>query len=180
MELLMAPLQGFTEANVRNAFEESFGGITEYYTPFIRLEKGQFRNKDLKDADPVNNRVGHLVPQIIAADEDEAVRLVEKVAEWGYREVDINMGCPFLPMVRKGRGAGILPHPDKVARVLSVTDRYPEIQFSVKMRLGWDSAEESLVLLDLLNELPLRQITLHPRLGIQQYKGTCISEAFGL
>lgn len=56
MELLMAPLQGFTEANVRNAFEESFGGITEYYTPFIRLEKGQFRNKDLKDADPANNR----------------------------------------------------------------------------------------------------------------------------
>ena len=83
----MAPLQGFTEANARNAFEESFGGIAEYYTPFIRLEKGQFRNKDLKDADPANNRVGHLVPQIIAADEDEAVRLVEKVAEWGYREV---------------------------------------------------------------------------------------------
>ena len=47
MELLMAPLQGFTEANARNAFEESFGGIAEYYTPFIRLEKGQFRNKDL-------------------------------------------------------------------------------------------------------------------------------------
>lgn len=178
MEIQMAPLQGFTEAHVRNLFAECFGGISEYYTPFMRLEKQSFRNKDLKDIDPERNTVEQLVPQIIAAGRDEATRLVEKVSEYGYRDVDINMGCPFPLMVRKGRGAGILSHPDKVGEVLGVVQEFPEIRFSVKLRLGWESAEEIFALLDLLNALPLRQVTLHPRLGVQQYKGSCSMEAF--
>lgn len=178
MDILMAPLQGFTEAALRNVFDECFGGVDEYYTPFIRLEKGLIRNKDLKDADPVNNKVQRLVPQIIAATADEALFLIDKVAEWGYRSLDLNMGCPFPLMVKKGRGAGILPYPDKVAQLLSVVQRYPEIEFSVKLRLGWSSCEEIFALTDMLNEAPLRQITLHPRLGVQQYKGLCSLEDF--
>lgn len=178
MELSMAPLQGVTECGVRNAFEECFGGVAEYYTPFLRLEKGSFRNKDLKDIAPENNQVRKLIPQIIACDYEEASFLVERVAADGYRRLDINMGCPFPLMVRKGRGSGILPHPDKVAQVLSVVSRYPEISFSVKLRLGWESDREIFNLLDILNDHSLCQITLHPRLGIQQYKGSCSKEAF--
>lgn len=178
VSLLMAPLQGFTEAAVRNAFDRCFGGISEYYTPFIRLEKGTFRNKDLKDADPANNGVACLIPQIIAADAREAYLLTERLAGWGYRCIDINMSCPFPPMVHKGRGAGILAHPEKVAQVLSVADRFPEIRFSVKLRLGWASSDEVFALLDILNAVPLRQVTLHPRLGVQQYKGFCSDESF--
>lgn len=178
MEISMAPLQGFTECGLRNAFASCFGGVSEYYTPFVRLEKGAFRNKDLKDIAPQNNQVSDLVPQIIAADEEEALKLVEYVAGCGYRRLDINMGCPFPLMVRKGRGAGILSHPDRVARVLSVVHRYPEIRFSVKMRLGWDSEQEIFALLDILNGHPLYQVTLHPRLGIQQYKGKCSMDSF--
>ncbi|MGG6498906.1 UNVERIFIED_CONTAM: tRNA-dihydrouridine synthase, partial [Bacteroidetes bacterium 56_B9] len=48
---------------------------------------------------------------------------------------------------------------------------HPDLQFSVKMRLGWENPEESLALLPLLNELPLTHIIMHPRLGKQQYKG---------
>lgn len=178
MEISLAPLQGFTECGLRNAFASCFGGVSEYYTPFVRLEKGAFRNKDLKDIAPQNNQVPDLIPQIIASDEEEAVKLVEYVAGCGYHRLDINMGCPFPLMVRKGRGAGILSHPDRVARVLSVVHRYPEIRFSVKMRLGWESEQEIFALLDILNGHPLSQITLHPRLGIQQYKGKCFLDYF--
>ena len=52
------------------------------------------------------------------------------------------------------------------------------ISFSVKMRLGWECADESFVLLSLLNKLPLKHITLHPRLGIQQYKGAIDWDGF--
>lgn len=178
MDIMMAPLQGFTEAPLRNAFAACFGGVKEFYTPFVRLEKGHFRNKDIKDAERANNTVEHLVPQIIAADESEAVRLVEKLVEMGYAEIDLNMGCPFPLMVRKGKGAGILPDPDRVARVLRVTEHFPQVRFSVKLRLGWDSSGQLFDLTDLLNETRLRQVTLHPRLGTQQYKGICSQELF--
>ena len=47
MKLYAAPLQGFTEAPWRNLHQEVFGGIDAYYTPFVRMEKGEFR-KTLK------------------------------------------------------------------------------------------------------------------------------------
>ena len=47
MKLYAAPLQGFTEAPWRNLHQEVFGGIDAYYTPFVRMEKGEFRNKEL-------------------------------------------------------------------------------------------------------------------------------------
>lgn len=50
-------------------------------------------------------------------------------------------------------------------------EKYPQIHFSVKLRLGWENAEECLALLPLFNALPLTHIILHPRLGKQQYKG---------
>ena len=53
-----------------------------------------------------------------------------------------------------------------------------EVTFSVKMRLGLAEKSESLRLLPLLNEAPLGLVTLHPRVGIQQYKGTVDLEGF--
>lgn len=178
MKIMMAPLQGFTEAPLRNAFAACFGGVAEYYTPFVRLEKGQFRNKDLKDVDPAHNTVDCLIPQIIASEEQEAVQIAGKLVSLGYSEIDINMGCPFPLLVRKGKGAGILPDPERVASVLKVIGHFPQVRFSVKLRLGWDSPEQLFALTHLLNASDLRQITLHPRLGTQQYKGHCSQELF--
>lgn len=56
MKLYASPLQGFTEAPWRNIHHELFGGIDAYYTPFVRVEKGEFRNKDIRDIEKENNR----------------------------------------------------------------------------------------------------------------------------
>ena len=56
--------------------------------------------------------------------------------------------------------------------------RRPDIAFSVKMRLGQDNPDQCLTALDILSDLPLRHIVLHPRLGIQQYKGSVDLNAF--
>ena len=57
MKLYAAPLQGFTEAPWRNLHQEVFGGIDAYYTPFVRMEKGEFRNKDVREIASENNTV---------------------------------------------------------------------------------------------------------------------------
>lgn len=173
-----APLQGYTEAPYRNFHATAFGGIDTYYSPFVRLEKGEFRRKELRDIAPENNAVPELVPQLIASDPEEMKKITNLLIEYGYRKIDINMGCPFPLIVNKQKGSGILPHPEKVKALLEVVHQYPEIQFSVKMRLGWASAEESIKLLPFLNELTLSHITMHPRLGKQQYKGTVDMNGF--
>ena len=51
----LAPLQGYTEAAYRNAHAAVFGGVDVYHTPFVRIDRGEFRHKDVRDILPENN-----------------------------------------------------------------------------------------------------------------------------
>lgn len=178
MKLYSAPLQGFTEAVWRNVHSSVFGGIDGYFTPFLRYEHGEIRSKDIRDVERKNNTVPNLVPQIIAATPQEMHPLMELVAKEGYNRVDINMGCSFPLQARKKHGAGLLPYPDMVTDLLEAAAGYKDFTFSVKMRLGWESKEEWRALLPALNAAPLEHITMHPRLGVEQYKKPADVEAF--
>lgn len=173
-----APLQGYTEVFYRNAHATCFGGVDTYYTPFVRLEKGSFRRRDVRGIEPENNLVPHLIPQLIAPTFEKAETILKLFIEKGYREVDINLGCPFPMLAKRHNGSGILPYPEEVKELLRLVTEYPQIKFSIKMRLGWESPEECLRLAPIINELPLSQVTVHPRLGKQQYKGEVDLEGF--
>ncbi|UYI74648.1 MAG: tRNA-dihydrouridine synthase family protein [Bacteroides xylanisolvens] len=173
-----APLQGYTDVIYRNAHAACFGGINAYYTPFVRLEKGTFRHRDVRGIEPGNNQVSHLIPQLIASTAEKAEKILSLFIEKGYKEADINMGCPFPILAKRHNGSGILPYPEEVQALLSLITKYPQISFSIKMRLGWEDPEECLKLAPIINELPLRQVVMHPRLGKQQYKGEVDLKAF--
>ena len=178
MKIYSAPLQGYTEAVWRNSHNLVYGGIDGYYTPFLRYEHGEIRNKDVRDVERKNNTVDSLVPQIIAATPDEMRPLLELIANEGYTRVDINMGCSFPLQVRKQHGAGLLPHSNLVAGLMKEVAKCTNISFSVKMRLGCNSKDEWKELMPILNDAPLRHITMHPRLGIELYKKPVDVDAF--
>lgn len=178
MYIAFAPLQGYTDAVYRRAHHECVGGVDEYYTPFVRIEHGEVRKKDLRDTDPERNAGVPTVPQVIARDADEFARLCDALQGQGWQRIDLNMGCPFPMQMRAGRGSGLLSHPDRVEEILCEMLRRPEVVFSVKMRTGWESTEEGLAAMDIINAMPLVHVTLHPRLGRQQYKGMPDMEAF--
>lgn len=184
LDIHFAPLQGFTDELYRRTHFECAGGVATYYTPFLRLEKGSVRGKDCRDLPEADKLPAgyHLVPQVIASDEVEFRRLVEFVVGKGYREIDLNMGCPFPMQARAGRGSGLLPREAAVCRIFAEMERLqsrePSLRFSVKMRLGLESREECLQLLPHINSAPLVHVTMHPRLGIQQYKGSVDFDGF--
>lgn len=178
LKIYMAPLQGLTEAPFRNAFEKYFGGVEAYYTPFIRWEYGGVRRKDLRDITMENNKVKRLVPQLIAGSVEEADKILSEIGSFGYKEMDLNLGCAFPVMAGKGKGCGILPYPERVKDLLQIVERHPEISFSVKMRLGYKDAEECMALLPILNKFPLSRVAVHARTGRQQYKGECNRAVF--
>ncbi len=178
MFIAFAPLQGYTDAVYRLAHHECVGGVDEYYTPFVRIEHGEVRRKDLCDTDPERNVGVPTVPQVIASGGDEFARLCDALQGQGWRRIDLNMGCPFPMQVRAGRGSGLLLYPDRIEEIQREMLRRPEVAFSVKMRTGWESVDEGLSCMNIINTMPLVHVTLHPRLGRQQYKGTPDMEAF--
>ena len=176
MQVLFAPLQGYTTGIYRKAHVEIFGGVDAYYAPFLRIENGKPREKDLRDIGDDHNLIAGVktVPQIIANSVNEFSVLADAIMQKGFTEIDFNMGCPFPMQVSRHRGAGLLSDTQTVESIMDEIARLTarnSIKFSVKMRLGQDSPDEAFALLPILNATPLAHITLHPRLGKQQYKG---------
>lgn len=179
-QLMAAPLQGLTEAAWRKVHFEMFGdtqGRVEYFTPFIRVEKGKVRDRDLRDFTSDLNRSMLPTPQIIFRDEDEWKLLVDTLAEAGAKRIDMNLGCPFVPQVRKGRGAGMLCRPQQLTKIAEAMASYAgALDFSVKMRLGVNNPGDAIDIVDILNGMQLRHVTIHPRTATQQYKGDLLLE----
>lgn len=199
LKVLFAPLQGYTTGIYRRAHAEVFGGVDAYYAPFLRIENGRPREKDLRDLESAGssesaevaegNRADFkVVPQIIANSVSEFKTLAEALLQKGFTEIDFNMGCPFPMQVNRHRGARILSDTQAVQEIMDEIKRMSEsatstsgtapVKISVKMRLGQESPDEAITLLPILNDTPLAHITLHPRLGKQQYKGAIDFNSF--
>lgn len=178
MKIYSAPLQGYTEAVWRNLHSSVFGGVDTYYTPFLRYERNEIRSKDIRDVERKNNQVSSLVPQIIASSPEEMQPLLQLIRAEGYDRVDINMGCSFILQAKRKRGAGILPYPDMVSALMQEVSKNNDIKFSVKMRLGWESKDEWRELIPILNDAPLCSVTMHSRIGVEQYKKSVDVETF--
>ena len=173
-----APLQGYTDDAYRRIHHNLIGGIETYYTPFIRMEGGGLRSKEVRDIRPEYNEGVPVVPQIIMKSLKEFEYLTSEVAQRGYTRIDLNMGCPFPMQAKHGRGAGLLAQTDIIRTIAQAIETRPNLRFSVKMRLGWEDKDEWRPVLEVLNTLPLTHITLHPRIGTQQYKGEVDMESF--
>ncbi|MBN2685723.1 MAG: tRNA-dihydrouridine synthase family protein [Pontiellaceae bacterium] len=177
--LILAPMRGITTMHYRQAFVRHFRGLDIEMAPFIATVNAERVNpKLLKDVMPENNSGLPLIPQLIGNDADDFVQMATALADLGYDEVNLNLGCPHKPIRKKRRGSGLLPHPDTVEMLLDqICDRSP-IKVSVKVRLGVVDKSELLKLVPVLNRFPLSEVIIHPRTAEQMYDGSVDLEAF--
>lgn len=178
MKIFAAPIQGYTTAPWHHFHAELFGGVDTYFSPFLRVEKNAVRRHDIKAITSDFNGNHHLIPQIIFRDMEEFNILVDAVAECGYNEVNLNMGCPFPPQVKHGRGAAVVADVALLERLRDEMLRRTGVSFSVKMRLGVNDPRQWLAAVDILNAMPLAHVTLHPRVARQQYGGDIYLDEF--
>ncbi len=176
--ILFAPLQGYTDHVYRSIHARLFKGVDAYYTPFIRIEKGEPRRQDVARLQSPLNEGINTVPQIIFSDADEFRRLADIVVEAGYNEIDLNIGCPFPMQTRRGRGCALMSHPETLAAVAEQMRQMPQIKFSLKMRCGEVGADGWRETAEAVNEMPLAQVAFHPRTGKQKYDGELAMDAF--
>lgn len=175
--LYMAPIQGVTNSVYRGAYSRAFAGYDRCVTPFMKSTAG--RKSTLGDILPEINDVSfELIPQILENKAAPFIAASKGIFDLGYKTVNWNLGCP-LPMVRKKkRGSGMLPNTADIVRFLE--EVLPEMsgRVSLKVRLGSIDKKELARLLPLVNDLPLEEIIIHPRTGIQMYSGEADIPAF--
>jgi tRNA-dihydrouridine synthase B len=109
---------------------------------------------------------------------DEFICLANTLVDMGYREINWNLGCPFPMVAKKYRGSGLLPHPDRIDRMLDKTLDGFSGKLSIKTRLGRFSSDEMDRLIPVFNRYPLNRVIVHPRTGVQMYAGSVDLKAF--
>ena len=126
MKYYMAPMEGLTGYIYRNAYQKYFHDIDRYFTPFITNKKLDFKVK--KDIDPEHNQGMEVVPQILTNQPDDFISIVKQLKQYGYDEVNLNLGCPSGTVVAKNRGAGFL----------AVTDQLDSFLDKILLKLTYD------------------------------------------
>ncbi|WP_232058184.1 tRNA dihydrouridine synthase [Cohnella abietis] len=63
------------------------------------------------------------------------------LAKLGFKGVDINMGCPVHNVATKGKGSGLIMHPDLAGDIIQAA-KAGGLPVSVKTRLGYNDVEE--------------------------------------
>ena len=181
MKIYMAPLEEVTEYIYRNAYHAFFSPMDKYFAPFIaaKQNKGRlFNYKEKKNILPENNQGLYLVPQILTNNSEDFLRTVKGLEEYGYTEVNLNLGCPSRPVVHGGRGSGFLDKREALDRFLNEIFEGTQVKISVKTRVGRYEPEEIGPLMDIFCQYPLEELIIHPRVQQDFYKGRPRKSAF--
>lgn len=170
-KIYFAPLEGISGYVYRRAYEHYFGGIDKYFIPFIKPnQKGKLSSREKQDILVEHNQGMCAVPQILTNSAEDFIRTAETLQEYGYEEVNLNLGCPSKTVVSKGRGSGFLAEPERLDAFLEEIFEKTPIRISIKTRIGKESPEEFVRLLDIYNQYPIEELIIHPRIQTDFYK----------
>jgi tRNA-dihydrouridine synthase len=180
MKIYFAPLEGITGYVFRNAYEKYYGGIDKYFTPFISPHtKKLMDSREKRDILPENNKGLTIVPQVLTNKAEDLIDLANQLHEdYGYEEINLNLGCPSKTVTTKGKGSGFLEFPDQMEEFFDRYFKACDVKLSIKTRIGYYELEEAQRLLNLYERFPFEEVIIHPRLGSQMYKGMPYYDVF--
>ena len=179
MKYYFAPMEGITGYIYRNVHHRFFPGVDKYFTPFLSPgSKKTMTPRELRDILPENNQGYTLIPQILTNKSEDFLRLCRDLKEYGYREINLNLGCPSGTVVSKKKGAGFLEYPGELDRFLEEIFSGTDLDISIKTRVGKDDPEEFEELLGIYNKYPLKELIIHPRVQTDYYKNHPNLEVF--
>lgn len=182
MDFYFAPMEGITGYVLRNVHAKLFPGIDRYYLPFIAAQSShRLKNKEKADVSPEHNAGIRAVPQVLTKSAEDFVATAAILRELGYREVNLNLGCPSPTVTVKGKGAGML-------RDTEVLDRFldgifegmagSDTEVSVKTRIGCEDIAEAEKIFDVYARYPFSEIIIHPRTLKEFYNGDVHRDIF--
>ena len=172
-------MEGITGYLFRCLHHRYFPGVDQYFMPFLSPTQGHtFTRREMREIAPEHNQGVPVVPQLLTSKSEDFLWAAGELAAMGYREVNLNLGCPSGTVSAKGKGAGFLAFPEELDHFLSEIFTRSPIPISVKTRLGMKEPEEFVLLLEIYNRYPVQQLIIHTRVREDFYRNPVRPEWF--
>ena len=169
MKIYTAPMAGITDYSFRKIlekFEPDFLFTEMVNANLLNREDDTTINELLKCDN--KEKTG---TQIFGGDKNELVSGILKLKNFGFRKININMGCPQPKIVKNGAGSALLENYELVDQVLFETQNIGA-EISIKIRVGYKDFDNPEIFLNLANKHNLDFICVHGRTQKQMYSGT--------
>ena len=149
--LSIAPMMDYTDRHFRVLMRQ----ITKrslLYTEMIVAQALHFSSKREKLLD--FDEIEHPIALQIGGDNPSLLAEASKMAEdWGYDEINLNIGCPS-PKVKSGNfGACLMAQPDLVSKCIEEMKKSCNLPVTVKHRLGIDHLDNDDLLIKFVDNL---------------------------
>lgn len=156
--------------------------MDKYFAAFISPNgERKMNSKEINDILPDHNTGMYLVPQILTNNPQAFIKTAKELGEYGYQEINFNLGCPSPTVVTKKKGSGFLAFPEELDRFLDTVFReLKDLKLSLKTRIGIEEPEEFFRLLEIYNQYPLEELIIHPRLQKDFYNNHPNLEIFAM
>ncbi|MGL6173690.1 MAG: tRNA dihydrouridine synthase [Cellulosilyticaceae bacterium] len=179
MKFYFAPMEGVTGYIYRNAHATFFNNVDKYFLPFIAANQyGSFSSRELNDFLPEHNQGVVVIPQILTNNAEDFIRTSKQLKEYGYNEINLNLGCPSGTVVAKNKGSGFLSQREALDKFLDTIFEADITNISIKTRIGKEDPQEFYELIKIYNKYPMEELIIHPRIQTDFYKNKPNLEVF--
>ncbi|WP_424405397.1 tRNA dihydrouridine(16) synthase DusC [Pasteurella sp. PK-2025] len=184
MRVILAPMQGVLDPFVRHLLSEvnqydlcisEFVRVVDQLLPakvFYRLCPELYQKGLTQSGTPVRVQLLGQHPNWLAENAQRAIEL-------GSHGIDLNCGCPSKTVNGSHGGASLLKQPELIYQATkALREAVPsELTVSVKVRLGWDDAEQAFEIADAVQQGGATEITIHGRTKLDGYRADRINWA---
>src|SRR2546425_3335959 len=167
--LALAPMQDVTDLPFLKLIA-GYGGADVYFTEYFRVHCTSTLDRQILRSITENPTGRPIVAQMIGNDIPALVRTARELEQYPIAAVDLNLGCPAPVVYRKCAGGGLLREPRRVDAILGALRDAVTTKFTVKTRLGFDSAEVFSELLPIFAKHSLDLLTVHGRTVKEMYR----------
>ena len=167
--LALAPMQDVTDLAFWKLMA-AYGGADVYFTEYFRVYATSRLEKNILKSITQNPTGRPVIAQMIGNDIPSLTRTARELQQYPVAAVDLNLGCPAPVVYRKCAGGGLLRDLRQVDAILGALRNVIRIKFSVKTRLGFDTADVFSELLPLFAKHSVDLLTVHGRTVKELYR----------
>ena len=164
----VAPMMDWTTKDYRffaRLFNPNVVLYTEMVTTGAIIYGGANRHLDF------NQQEHPIVLQLGGSNPQDLTTCTKMAQDWGYNEVNLNVGCPSDRVQNNKIGACLMAEPNLVAECIHAMQKAVSIPVTVKHRIGIDdmhSYEEMLHFVDTVAATGCTHFIVHARIAILQ------------